>query len=82
MPRPRKQHTHVNLHTLRWECALHGGHTVIVAGLDSMALSMARILVENAAEQDWPCTMTSLAIPIDEARDAGGDDEDFDDLPY
>lgn len=75
--------THVHIHTLRWDCSVHGGHIVLVAGLDSMALTMARQLVRSCESGDWPCTMHSLSIPIDDARSAAAAWEvDRDDLPF
>ena len=68
MPRPRKAPA-VNMHILRWPCSFHGHHTVVVAGLDSMALTTARKVVESFALDDWPCTLTTHTFTSEETAD-------------
>ena len=64
----RPEHTHINMHIITWACDLHGPHKVVIAGLDSMALTQARRVLESTNSDGWPAEMISLTIPLDDVR--------------
>jgi hypothetical protein len=62
----------------------------VIAGLDSMALTQARRVVESTAAEGWQPEMTSLTIPLADVRSVWEDEVStwaeeemtHDDLPF
>jgi anaerobic glycerol-3-phosphate dehydrogenase len=82
MPRPLK-HTQIHWNIVSIPCSEHGPHRVIIAGLDVLADDCADIVMQGLRDLGEKATMTSIHIPLDEARRAAGKaGVDVDDIPF
>lgn len=81
MPRPSNV-AGVHWNQLRLECKQHGGHIVIVAGLDSLADDAADICLREMRDAGLIVDRRRRFIPMDAARAMAQDGLDYDDLPF
>ena len=82
MRRRAKRHTHIFWNILTWECDEHGGHRVIIAGLDDTADLVADLIVRHPTEDGGRPHLFARHIQLDEARTAAEGGLDFENLPF
>jgi hypothetical protein len=82
MPRPLK-HTAIHWNIVTLQCAEHGPHRVIIAGLDVLADDCADIVLRELHALGEDADKVSTHIPLDETRRAARKDGmDRDDLSF